>query len=56
MTNPPRSSAALEEAQLRQHAIGAKLRQMFDQIVEEPVPESFLEILRNADSRGRESG
>lgn len=39
----------LEEARLRQQALGAKLRQMFDEIVNEPVPEDFLEILRRAD-------
>ena len=38
-----------EEARLRQQAIGVKLRHMFDQVVNEPVPEEFLEILRRAD-------
>lgn len=47
-----RGEAALDEARLRQQAIGVKLRQMFDQIVNEPVPEEFLEILRRADERG----
>jgi hypothetical protein len=42
---------ALDEARLRQQAIGVKLRQMFDQVVNEPVPEEFLEILRRADQR-----
>ncbi len=28
-----------------------KLRQMFDQVVSEPVPDEFLEILRRADAR-----
>jgi hypothetical protein len=44
---PP--EAGLEEARLRQQAIGVKLRQMFDEIVNEPVPDEFLEILRRAD-------
>ena len=44
--------AALDEARLRQQAIGVKLRQMFDQVVNEPVPEEFLDILRRADKRG----
>ena len=43
--------AALDEARLRQQAIGVKLRQMFDQVVNEPVPDEFLEILRRADQR-----
>ena len=40
----------MDEARLRQQAIGVKLRQMFDELVAEPVPEEFLEILRRADS------
>ena len=43
----------VEEARLRQQAIGVKLRQMFDEIVNEPVPDDFLEILRKADANGR---
>ena len=50
-----RSSAALDEARLRQQAIGVRLRQMFDEVVNEDVPAEFLEILRRADSRGSES-
>jgi hypothetical protein len=41
----------VDEARLRQQAIGVKLRQMFDQVVSEPVPDEFLEILRRADQR-----
>lgn len=43
--------ANLEEARLRQQAIGVKLRQMFEDIVNEPVPDEFLEILRRGDER-----
>ena len=39
----------IDEARLRQQAIGAKLRQMFDQVVNEPVPQEFLDILRGGD-------
>ena len=42
--------ASLDEARLRQQAIGVKLRQMFDQVVSEPVPDEFLDILRRADA------
>lgn len=41
----------VEEARLRQQAIGVKLRQMFDDVVNEPVPDEFLDILRQADQR-----
>lgn len=44
-----RDDASLDEARLRQQAIGVKLRQMFDQVVNEPVPDDFLDILRRAD-------
>lgn len=52
----PDPEPAIEEARLRQQAIGAKLRHMFDEIVNEPVPEEFLEILRRADDKVRSGG
>ena len=42
-------AAGSEEARLRQQAIGVKLRHMFDEVVNEPVPDEFLDILRRAD-------
>lgn len=50
-----KGSAALDEARLRQQAIGVKLRQMFDEVVNEPVPDEFLEILRKADRTAGEA-
>jgi hypothetical protein len=46
-----KTDPSLDEARLRQQAIGVKLRQMFDQVVNEPVPDEFLEILKRADAR-----
>jgi hypothetical protein len=46
----------LDEARLRQQAIGVKLRHMFDEIVNEPVPEDFLDILRRADDKSGAGG
>ena len=46
-----RGDPSLDEARLRQQAIGVKLRQIFDQVVNEPVPDEFLEILRRGDDR-----
>jgi hypothetical protein len=51
-----KASAALDEARLRQQAIGVRLRQMFDEVVNEEVPDEFLEILRRADIRSAEKG
>jgi hypothetical protein len=48
---PPKGGASLEEARLRQQAIGVKLRHMFDEVVNEQVPDEFLDILRRADER-----
>jgi Anti-sigma factor NepR len=44
-------SPSLDEARLRQQAIGVRLRQMFDEVVSEPVPDEFLQILRRADDK-----
>lgn len=44
-------SPGVDEARLRQQAIGVKLRQMFDEVVSEPVPDEFLDILRRADNK-----
>ncbi len=46
----PEAVAGSEEARLRQQAIGVKLRHMFDEVVNEPVPDEFLDILRRADA------
>ena len=48
--------AGLEEARLRQQAIGVKLRHMFDEVVNEPVPDEFLAILRRADEKNTSGG
>lgn len=50
-TGAGKRSPALSEARLRQQAIGSRLRELFDEVVNEPVPEEFLDILRRADSR-----
>ena len=47
--------AGLEEARLRQQAIGVKLRHMFDEVVNEPVPDELLDILKRADAKSSDS-
>jgi predicted dienelactone hydrolase len=49
-----KNDPSLDEARLRQQAIGVKLRQMFDQVVSEPVPDEFLDILKRADRKAGE--
>lgn len=51
-----KGEVALEEARLRQQAIGVKLRHMFDQVVNEPVPDEFLDILKRADEKASGGG
>jgi len=46
-----RPDPSLDEARLRQQALGVKLRQIFDEVVNEPVPDAFLDILKRADAR-----
>ncbi len=53
---PRAPTPAMDEARLRQQAIGVKLRQMFDEVVNEPVPDEFLDILRQADNRETDAG
>jgi len=51
MKRPPKKPPSVDEARLRQQAIGVRLRQVFDEVVNEPVPEEFFDILRRADER-----
>ena len=50
-SKPVGGEPPLEEARLRQQAIGVKLRHMSDEVVTERVPDEFLDILRRADQR-----
>jgi len=38
-------------ARRRQDALGRRLRQMYDQVVSEPVPDEFMSFLHDADAR-----
>jgi hypothetical protein len=49
MKQPPTKPPPLVETRINQEAIGARLRQMFDEVASEPIPEDFLEILRQHD-------
>ena len=39
-------------ARARQRAIGRELRRMYDEIVQEPVPGEFLDLLHQIDNQG----
>ena len=51
MRQPSKDTPELEEARLRQRALGEGLRRLFDDVVNEPVPDSFLAILRRGDAK-----
>jgi hypothetical protein len=51
MKRPPKKPPSVDEARLRQQAIGVRLRQVFDDVVNEPVPDEFFDILRKADEQ-----
>lgn len=36
----------------RQRAIGRELRRMYDTVAQEPIPEDFLDLLRQIDEAG----
>ena len=46
-----RNIASLDEARLQQQAIGMQLRQLFAEVIEEPVPRELLLLLHKADER-----
>lgn len=56
MEDRRKGSGGVDEARLRQQAIGVKLRQMFDEVVNEPVPDEFLDILKRADANKSAGG
>jgi hypothetical protein len=44
-------------ARARQRAIGRELRRMYDEVVQEPIPEDFLDLLKKIDEiQGKKDG
>jgi len=48
---PPKPTPDSRQIRESQNAIGEGLRRLFEDVVNEPVPEEFLELLRRADER-----
>ena len=40
----------------RQRAIGRELRRIYEDVAKEPVPDEFVELLRQIDRRGTKGG
>jgi hypothetical protein len=58
-TTMPSDENAGEKARAiraRQGAIGRELRRMYDNVVQEPVPREFLDLLRQIDESGEQRG
>jgi hypothetical protein len=53
MKKPAKPPADPGEARIDRIGIGDRLRELFDEVVNEPVPDDFLELLRRADERER---
>ena len=51
MSKPRQEPTALRKAHPLLHALGVRLRLMWDDIVHEPVPEDMLDLLRQIDER-----
>jgi hypothetical protein len=43
-------------ARARQRAIGRELRRMYDDVVQEPIPEDFLDLLKKIDEAEQKKG
>ena len=44
-------------ARARQRALGRELRRMYDEVVQEPVPDDFLDLLKKIDAtKGKKDG
>jgi hypothetical protein len=54
MKKPANPPAEPGETRFDRVAIGDRLRELFDEVVNEPIPDEFLELLRRADERERD--
>ncbi len=46
----------ITDIRARQRAIGRELRRMYDEVAREPIPEDFLELLRQLDAKDNNPG
>ena len=49
MSDEEKPSEKARAIRARQRAIGRELRRMYDDVAQEPVPEDFLDLLRQID-------
>jgi len=56
MKKPSNAPGDRDEPHIDRVGIGDRLRELFDEVVNEPVPDEFLELLRRADERQSPGG
>ncbi len=56
VSNDEKPSEKARAIRARQRAIGRELRRMYDDVAQEPVPEDFMDLLRQIDESGEDKG
>jgi hypothetical protein len=56
MANEEKPTEKARAIRARQRAIGRELRRMYDDVAQEPVPDEFLDLLRQIDEAGDKTG
>ena len=56
VSNEEKPSEKARAIRARQRAIGRELRRMYDDVAQEPVPDDFMDLLRQIDEAGDKGG
>jgi hypothetical protein len=56
VSNEEKPTEKARAIRARQRAIGRELRRMYDDVAQEPVPDDFMDLLRQIDEAGDKSG
>jgi hypothetical protein len=56
VANEEKPSEKARAIRARQRAIGRELRRMYDDVAQEPVPDDFMDLLRQIDEAGDKGG
>ncbi len=56
VSNDEKPSEKARAIRARQRAIGRELRRMYDDVAQEPIPEDFMDLLRQIDESSDDKG
>jgi hypothetical protein len=56
VSNDEKPTEKARAIRARQRAIGRELRRMYDDVAQEPVPDDFMDLLRQIDEAGEPNG